>query len=165
MLFYSFRLCPIFCPYFFLFQINIYDLVLLYHYKGAGQNVFVFFENSRMFCPWNFAYIFWIWIFRQYAEVVIAFTQFIKCAVFFIAPVLMGLFVSDRAIQEQWRWIFWIIAMSLILVSSFIQHKLLFGFRRIRLSFSLQPKSRGLSLTSLRQFRLIGKSQRQLRKS
>ncbi|KAI1732577.1 major facilitator superfamily domain-containing protein [Ditylenchus destructor] len=55
---------------------------------------------------------------RQYAEVVIAFTQFIKCAVFFIAPALVALFVEHEANASQWFTIFYIIAGSLIFANA-----------------------------------------------
>ncbi|KAI1732578.1 major facilitator superfamily domain-containing protein [Ditylenchus destructor] len=51
---------------------------------------------------------------RQYAEVVIAFTQFIKCAVFFIAPGLMTIFVPNESEAAQWHPIFYLIAASMI---------------------------------------------------
>ena len=55
--------------------------------------------------------------FRQYAEFVIAFTQFIKSAVFFIAPLLNEIFVHDEKNGREWHVIFFIIAASLIIVS------------------------------------------------
>lgn len=55
-------------------------------------------------------------IFRQYAEFVIANTQFIKCSVFFVAPALMAIFVQDDSVAAQWHAIFYCTAGSLILV-------------------------------------------------
>ncbi|KAI1727991.1 major facilitator superfamily domain-containing protein [Ditylenchus destructor] len=51
---------------------------------------------------------------RQYAETVISFTQFIKCAVFFMAPALMAALVPDRSEPYQWHRMFYLIAGSLI---------------------------------------------------
>ncbi|KAI1725956.1 major facilitator superfamily domain-containing protein [Ditylenchus destructor] len=51
---------------------------------------------------------------RQYAEFVIAFTQFIKCLVFFVAPALVAIFVQDDRNATQWHVIFYIIAATLI---------------------------------------------------
>ncbi|KAI6198001.1 hypothetical protein M3Y94_01292800 [Aphelenchoides besseyi] len=52
---------------------------------------------------------------RQYAEFVIAMTQFIKCAVFFIAPLLVEIFVHDETVGSQWHPIFWIMSVSLVI--------------------------------------------------
>ncbi|KAI6181596.1 hypothetical protein M3Y98_00845900 [Aphelenchoides besseyi] len=52
---------------------------------------------------------------RQYAEFVIAMTQFIKCAVFFIAPLLVEIFVHDETVGSQWHPIFWIMSVSLFI--------------------------------------------------
>jgi len=54
---------------------------------------------------------------RQYAEFVIAFTQFIKCAVFFVAPMLYFVFIQDESSPQQWHVIFYIIAGTLVAVS------------------------------------------------
>ncbi|KAI1717432.1 major facilitator superfamily domain-containing protein [Ditylenchus destructor] len=55
---------------------------------------------------------------RQYAEFVIAFTQFIKCGVFFIAPALVAIFVDDDSNAGQWHIIFFIIAGTLIFANT-----------------------------------------------
>ena len=55
---------------------------------------------------------------RQYAEFVIAFTQFIKCVVFFIAPALVAIFVSDDTNASDWHTIFYIIAGFLIFANT-----------------------------------------------
>jgi hypothetical protein len=52
----------------------------------------------------------------QYAEFVIAFTQFIKCVVFFVAPALVFIFVQDEANAAQWRITFAITAGALVFV-------------------------------------------------
>ncbi|KAI6203291.1 MFS domain-containing protein [Aphelenchoides besseyi] len=54
---------------------------------------------------------------RQYAEFVIAFTQFIKCSVFFVAPALMAIFVQDDSVASQWHVIFWLTAIFLIIAN------------------------------------------------
>ncbi|KAI1717815.1 major facilitator superfamily domain-containing protein [Ditylenchus destructor] len=55
---------------------------------------------------------------RQYAEVVIAFTQFIKCGIFFIAPALMTMLVPDRANANQWHTMFYLMAISLVVANA-----------------------------------------------
>uniref|UniRef100_A0A915E7Z6 Major facilitator superfamily (MFS) profile domain-containing protein n=1 Tax=Ditylenchus dipsaci TaxID=166011 RepID=A0A915E7Z6_9BILA len=55
---------------------------------------------------------------RQYAEFVIAFTQFIKCLVFFVAPALVAIFVQDDKNALQWHIIFYIIAGTLIFANA-----------------------------------------------
>jgi hypothetical protein len=55
---------------------------------------------------------------RQYAQFVIAFTQFIKCSVFFVAPALVWIFVSDDSNASQWHIIFYMIAGSLIIANT-----------------------------------------------
>lgn len=57
--------------------------------------------------------------FRQFAHFVIAFTQFIKSGVFFIAPALVAIFVQDESNGNQWHIIFYMTAASLILVNQF----------------------------------------------
>ncbi|KAI6228969.1 hypothetical protein M3Y99_01168600 [Aphelenchoides fujianensis] len=52
---------------------------------------------------------------RQYAEFVIALTQFIKCACFFIAPLLVQIFVHDETNGSQWHPIFLIMSGSLFI--------------------------------------------------
>jgi len=54
---------------------------------------------------------------RQYAEFVIAFTQFIKCLVFFVAPAMVAIFVTDESDAGQWHIIFYIIASGLIIAN------------------------------------------------
>ncbi|KAI6207904.1 MFS domain-containing protein [Aphelenchoides besseyi] len=54
---------------------------------------------------------------RQYAEFVIAFTQFIKCSVFFVAPALMAIFVQDDSVASQWHVIFWVTAIFLLVAN------------------------------------------------
>ncbi|KAI1715045.1 major facilitator superfamily domain-containing protein [Ditylenchus destructor] len=55
---------------------------------------------------------------RQYAEVVISFTQFIKCAVFFIAPLLMNIFVPHECEPAKWHTMFYLIATSMIVANT-----------------------------------------------
>ncbi|KAH7705838.1 major facilitator superfamily transporter [Aphelenchoides avenae] len=54
---------------------------------------------------------------RQYAEFVIACTQFIKCAVFFVAPALVGIFVRDETVAGQWHAVFFITAATLVVAN------------------------------------------------
>jgi len=54
---------------------------------------------------------------RQYAEFVIAFTQFIKCLVFFVAPALVAIFVTDESNATQWHVIFYMIAGTLVVAN------------------------------------------------
>ncbi|KAH7703577.1 major facilitator superfamily transporter [Aphelenchoides avenae] len=56
---------------------------------------------------------------RQYAEFVIACTQFIKCAVFFVAPALVRIFVQDESAAGQWHAIFYITAGTLVVANVF----------------------------------------------
>ncbi|CAD5212230.1 unnamed protein product [Bursaphelenchus xylophilus] len=56
---------------------------------------------------------------RQYAEFVIAFTQFIKCSVFFIAPALVAIFVQDETNATQWHAIFYLTAGFLVVANIF----------------------------------------------
>lgn len=51
---------------------------------------------------------------RQYAEFVLAFTQFIKSACFFIAPLLVELFVKDERNAKQWHIIFWVSNLNFV---------------------------------------------------
>jgi hypothetical protein len=49
----------------------------------------------------------------------LAFTQFIKSGVFFIAPALVAIFVHDDSNGNQWHIIFYMTAASLVIVNSF----------------------------------------------
>jgi len=52
---------------------------------------------------------------RQYGGFIVANIQFIKCLTLFIAPTLVSIFIEDETVKEQWRNIFWILAMTLLI--------------------------------------------------
>jgi ACS family sodium-dependent inorganic phosphate cotransporter-like MFS transporter 5 len=56
---------------------------------------------------------------RQYSHFIIANIQFVKCLTLFIAPTLMQIFVEDETSKEQWRNIFILLGVILI-VSNFL---------------------------------------------
>uniref|UniRef100_A0A0R3S3S6 MFS domain-containing protein n=1 Tax=Elaeophora elaphi TaxID=1147741 RepID=A0A0R3S3S6_9BILA len=55
---------------------------------------------------------------RQHSHFVISNIQFIKCVALFVSPLLVAIFVSDDSAQEQWRIIFIILAVSLLIANS-----------------------------------------------
>ncbi|KAL3981477.1 Major Facilitator Superfamily protein [Acanthocheilonema viteae] len=54
---------------------------------------------------------------RQHSHFVISNIQFIKCVALFISPLLVAIFVTDDSVQEQWRIIFIILAVSLFVAN------------------------------------------------
>ncbi|VDN04901.1 unnamed protein product [Thelazia callipaeda] len=54
---------------------------------------------------------------RQYSHFVISNIQFIKCFALFISPLFVAIFVSEDSAQEQWRIIFIIMAISLLVAN------------------------------------------------
>lgn len=55
--------------------------------------------------------------FRQYAEFVLALCQFIKSAVFFLAPLLVSIFVTNYSNANEWHIVFYIMAGFLIIAN------------------------------------------------
>lgn len=55
-------------------------------------------------------------IFRQFSHFVIANIQFIKCLALFLAPGLVAIFVSNDESREQWKHVFIVLGMVLIIV-------------------------------------------------
>lgn len=56
---------------------------------------------------------------RQYSHFVIATCQLFKCAVLFIGPALVAIFVKDASSQPQWRIIFLSASVTMFLVGLF----------------------------------------------
>ncbi|KAH7696514.1 Major Facilitator Superfamily protein [Aphelenchoides avenae] len=56
---------------------------------------------------------------RQYSHFIIANIQFVKCLTLFVGPTLMAIFVHDETSNEQWRNIFILLAVTLI-ISNFL---------------------------------------------
>ncbi|EJW89056.1 major facilitator superfamily transporter [Wuchereria bancrofti] len=54
---------------------------------------------------------------RQHSHFVISNIQFIKCVALFVSPLLVAIFVTDDSAQEQWRIIFIILAISLLVAN------------------------------------------------
>ncbi|VDK59954.1 unnamed protein product [Cylicostephanus goldi] len=60
---------------------------------------------------------------RQYAHFVLAAIQFMKCVAMFVAPGTVALFVRDERRYEQWRYVYWINGILLIIVSTVQRYK------------------------------------------
>ncbi|KAK6732712.1 hypothetical protein RB195_016837 [Necator americanus] len=54
---------------------------------------------------------------RQYAHVVLTVIQFMKCVALFVAPATVAMFVSDEAQYDQWRYVFWLHGIFLIVAN------------------------------------------------
>ncbi|CAI2354727.1 unnamed protein product [Caenorhabditis sp. 36 PRJEB53466] len=56
---------------------------------------------------------------RQFAHVVIAAIQWMKCLALFSAPALVAIFVSDESNRHQWLWVYLILG-GLMIITSFV---------------------------------------------
>ncbi|KAK6732709.1 hypothetical protein RB195_016836 [Necator americanus] len=54
---------------------------------------------------------------RQYAHVVLTVIQFMKCVSLFVAPGLVAIFVHDENRYDQWRYVFWLNGVALIIAN------------------------------------------------
>ncbi|KAK6732708.1 hypothetical protein RB195_016835 [Necator americanus] len=54
---------------------------------------------------------------RQYAHVVLTVIQFMKCVGLFVAPGVHGIFVQDESRYDQWRYVFWVHGILLIIAN------------------------------------------------
>ncbi|KHJ78522.1 transporter, major facilitator family protein [Oesophagostomum dentatum] len=54
---------------------------------------------------------------RQYAHVVLTVIQFMKCVALFVAPATVAMFVYEEDQYDQWRYVFWLHGIFLIIVS------------------------------------------------
>ncbi|EYC30900.1 hypothetical protein Y032_0004g1841 [Ancylostoma ceylanicum] len=54
---------------------------------------------------------------RQYAHVVLTVIQFMKCVALFVAPATVAMFVSDESQYDQWRYVFWLHGIFLIIAN------------------------------------------------
>ncbi|KAK6041547.1 hypothetical protein COOONC_20948 [Cooperia oncophora] len=55
---------------------------------------------------------------RQYAHFVLATIQFMKCVALFVAPAMVALLVHDETRHDQWRYVYWINGVLLILANA-----------------------------------------------
>uniref|UniRef100_A0A914P0A9 Major facilitator superfamily (MFS) profile domain-containing protein n=1 Tax=Panagrolaimus davidi TaxID=227884 RepID=A0A914P0A9_9BILA len=55
---------------------------------------------------------------RQYSAFVISNIQFIKCLTLFLAPGLVAIFVSDDSNKSQWRTVFMVLAVTLVIANT-----------------------------------------------
>ncbi|EYC30901.1 hypothetical protein Y032_0004g1841 [Ancylostoma ceylanicum] len=53
----------------------------------------------------------------QYAHVVLTVIQFMKCVALFVAPATVAMFVSDESQYDQWRYVFWLHGIFLIIAN------------------------------------------------
>ncbi|CAJ0607722.1 unnamed protein product, partial [Cylicocyclus nassatus] len=52
---------------------------------------------------------------RQYAHFVLAAVQYMKCVAMFVAPGTVALLVHDESRYNQWRYVYWINGILLII--------------------------------------------------